>query len=55
MIDTKIKRQVIPMPAARERLFVTKHIADFEPMPVSHNHAEKFAKNLKEAPKRVFP
>ena len=29
MIDTKIKRQVVPMPATREKLFVTKHIADY--------------------------
>ena len=55
MIDTKIKRQVIPMPATKEKLFVTKHIADYEPMPVSHSVAEKFLKNIKEGPKRIFP
>ena len=55
MIDTKIKRQVIPMPATKEKLFVTKHISDYEPMPVSHNVAESFSKNIQEAPKRTFP
>ena len=39
MIDTKIKKQNIPIPNAKERLFVTKHIADYEPLPVSHNHS----------------
>jgi len=34
---------------------VTKHIADYEPLPVSHSTAEKFSKNINEAPKRVFP
>ena len=55
MIDTKIKRQVIPMPATKEKLFVNKHIADYEPMPVSHSVAEKFLKNIKEGPKKTFP
>ena len=43
------------MPATKEKLFVTKHIADYEPMPVSHSVAEKFLKNIKEGPKRIFP
>ena len=55
MIDTKIKKQNIPLPNARERLFVTKHIADYEPLPVSHNAAEKFNKSIFEAPKKLFP
>ena len=55
MNDTKVKQQNIAMPAARDKLFVTKHIADYEPLPVSHNVAEKFAKNMMEGPKKVYP
>ena len=55
MIDTKIKRQVIAMPHAREKLFVTKHIADYEPLPVTNSTVEKFLKNIREAPKKIFP
>ena len=29
MIDTKIKRQVIAIPASKQKLYVTKHIADY--------------------------
>jgi hypothetical protein len=46
MIDTKIKKQNIPLPNAKERLFVTKHISDYEPLPISHSAAEKFNKSI---------
>lgn len=46
MIDTKIKKQNIPLPNAKERLFVTKHIADYEPLPISNNATEKFNKSV---------
>jgi hypothetical protein len=39
MIDTKIKKQNISLPAAKERLYVTKHISDYEPLPVSQSAA----------------
>jgi len=55
MNDTKIKKQNIALPLSKERLYVTKHISDYEPLPVSHNASEKFTKNINEAPKRVFP
>jgi hypothetical protein len=29
MNDTKIKRQQIAIPSSKERLYVTKHIADY--------------------------
>jgi hypothetical protein len=46
MIDTKIKKQNIPIPTAKERLYVTKHIADYEPLPVSHSASDKFVKSI---------
>lgn len=55
MNETKIRQQIIPLPNTREKLFVTKHIADYEPMPVSHAINDNFAKNPLEKPKRVFP
>ena len=55
MNDTKIRQQAIPLPNTREKLYVTKHIADYEPMPVSHAVNDKFSRNALEAPKRVFP
>jgi hypothetical protein len=55
MNDTKIRQQAIPLPNTRERLFVTKHIADYEPMPVSHSAGEKFTRSVLEGPKKVFP
>lgn len=54
MIDAKIKKQHLPLPNAKERLYVTKHIADYEPLPASHNNNEKFNKNILEVPKRLF-
>lgn len=44
--DTRIRRQNIPIPTSKERLYVTKHIADYEPLPVSHSSTDKFIKNV---------
>lgn len=41
MIDTKINRQQIQLPSVTERLFVTKHINDYEPL-IETNKREKF-------------
>ena len=55
MNDTKIKRQNIAIPAAKQRLYVTKHIADYQPLPVMHKTGDKLQRGINEAPKRVFP
>ncbi len=41
MNDTKINRQQIALPQVTEKLFVTKHINDYEPL-IDTNKREKF-------------
>ncbi len=43
MIDTKINRQQIQLPSVTERLFVTKHINDYEPLGDTQKR-EKFSR-----------
>lgn len=43
MNDTKINKQQIQLPEVSERLFVTKHINDYEPL-VETSKREKFNK-----------
>lgn len=54
MNDTKINRQQIKLPSVTERLFVTKHINDYEPL-TETNKREKFNRGEKEAPRQILP
>lgn len=44
MNDTKLKKQNILMPPIKSRLFVTKHIGNYEPMTVSSAKTDKFTR-----------
>ena len=54
MIDTKINRQQIALPQVTEKLFVTKHINDYEPW-VDTNKREKFNRSSTEPPRQILP
>lgn len=54
MNDTKINRQQIKLPSVTERLFVIKHINDYEPL-TETNKREKFNRGEKEAPRQILP
>ena len=57
MLDTRLSKQSIPLPESKEGLFVTRHILDHEPYvtPSQNNQAEKFNRDFREAPKKIFP
>lgn len=54
MNDTKINRQQISLPAVTQKLFVTKHINDYEPL-IDTNKKEKFNRSQTEAPRQILP
>lgn len=60
MIDTKLVKQNIPIPQSTEKLFVTRHILDYQPLPntskqTANTGVQKFHRDFREAPKRLFP
>ena len=54
MNDTKINRQQIALPETTQRLFVTKHINDYEPL-FETNKRQKFNRAQNQSPKQLLP
>ena len=42
------------MPTAKDKLFVIRHIADYEPMPLK-GKGERYAKDIETKPKKIWP
>ena len=54
MIDTKIKRQYLPIPSEKDPLFVSKNIYSYKQLPTSTSN-EMYHKNIKEGAKKIYP